>query len=1587
MSDEKREESDEKREEKFVDSIAAEEGVTADQLDVDELQEEEVSLLKGERREGSALWRDWLLLPRVFPYLRPYRKLAGFSLVLTVAVTLVALAQPWPVAFVIDTVIGGEPAPGWVDSIFGSSTGSLIAVAVGVTLLLTALNGGFTIVNEYLTTKVTQHMGLDFRGELFQHLTRLSLAYHDNQRLGMIMYRLNTQASAIGSIVIGLPEIAESVLMIAGMAYITYLIDPLLALLAVAVMPFIAYSTTFYANRIEPELYRVRGLEGMNMAIAHEAMSMLRVILAFGRERQSYESWRSQGETALQARVKLTVKQTAFQLAVQLITAAGTAAVLGVGAYKALNGQISIGELTVVLSYIASIYQPLEQLTNTFTAYQQYFIGWRHALGLLEVDPDVTEKPDARKLEAVRGEIRLEGVSFSYETREHVLNDVSFEVSAGQSVAIVGPTGAGKSTLASLLPRFFDAHEGRVTIDGNDVRDLTLESLREQFSIVLQEPLLFRTSIAENIRYGKAGAKMKEVQAAAQAANIHDFITSLPQGYKTRLGERGAQISGGERQRIAVARAFLRDAPILILDEPTSSIDSKTESVILEALDRLMEGRTAILIAHRLSTLRSVDKIVVLNEGRLVEEGTHDELYANGALYRQLWEAQMRPDEEHEGVSFGAETAEPGGDRQVVLAGAKPKRARDRKMPAGTKESDDDGRLRRVLAQIRDAERRASEANERSWAALRRASEAPSEPAVKQPALGVPPKRPILRAIPGGKAAPAPASKPKVVLLGMLTRIPVGGVAWLVGQYATGFERLGYEVYYVEAHARTPSMFMSHEADDGAGKAAAYIESVAERFGLSSRWAFHALHENGHCYGMSPEQLDRLYRDAALIVNMHGGTLPLPEHAATDRLVFLGTDPVEVELEVHRGDERALEFLDQHVAYFTWGLNFGNPDCALPWARPYPFIPSPPPAVLDFWDNDVVPDGAPFTTIGNWRQPYRNVRHGGKVYRWSKHEQFLKILDLPLRSQAPIELALSSYEDEDHLLLAEHGWRVRPGLELSSTLDGYRDYIVGSAGELSVAKEQNVHFRSGWFSERSVTYLAAGRPVILQDTGFGAALPIGEGLFAFTDLDEAVEAIEAARSDPERHRRAAREIAREFLSHEVVLGHMLEHVGLRPSKRWRLPRNSPAAVQLPPRLSLEITSRRPLELDDETCESVLARPVPSVAAPPAAPVASVVVPVLDSLACTRLTLESVLANTEEPPYEVVAVDNGSGEETRTYLEVLAARNRHVRVIRNDDNRGFAAACNQGLAAAEGEILVLLNNDTLVPPGWLSGLVTHLGDATVGVVGPTTNRCGGGAQIPAGYTTYEEMLDFARIRRHEHAGGPPAEIDVVEMFCAAIRRAVFEEVGPLDERFEIGMFEDDDYMRRVRDAGYRIVCANDLFVHHFGEASLGALAADGRYGELFHANRRRFEEKWDVTWEPHARRNDPAYAALAGRVTDAVREHVPRGATVLVATRGDDTLVSLEGRRAWHFPQLDDGTYAGHHPADDEAVIAELEQMRERGAKYLVLPATSMWWLEHYAGFRRHLEDRYQCSSDDPETARIYRLEAGAERARKPRSST
>jgi hypothetical protein len=385
--------------------------------------------------------------------------------------------------------------------------------------------------------------------------------------------------------------------------------------------------------------------------------------------------------------------------------------------------------------------------------------------------------------------------------------------------------------------------------------------------------------------------------------------------------------------------------------------------------------------------------------------------------------------------------------------------------------------------------------------------------------------------------------RPRIVLLGMMTRIPVAGAIWGAVQYLLGLQRLGYDVYYVEAHARTPTMLMERDDDDSAELAATFIARIMRRFDLADKWAFHALHDDGRCFGMTDLQLRELYRSADLLINYHGGTVPLPEHIETGKLLYLETDPVEIEIEVYHNLPQSIEFLDAHASFFTWGLNYGQPDCRVPVPPRFGFKPSCPVVIEDIWRTSDRVAPAAFTTIGNWRQPGQ-VEFEGEVYTWSKHHEFLKIIDLPRRREQPFELALSSYEDGDRRLLENHGWQVRHAMDFSTDLNAYRRYICESRGELTVAKDQNVRLRSGWFSERSAQYLAAGRPVITQDTGFGNVLPTGRGLFAFSTMDDILAAVDAVNSDYELHRRAASELAREYFNYDVVLPRMLAEVGL-----------------------------------------------------------------------------------------------------------------------------------------------------------------------------------------------------------------------------------------------------------------------------------------------------------------------------------------------------------------------------------------------------------------------------------------------------------
>ena len=583
------------------------------------------------------------VLLRVLPYLRPYTLLAVLSAVVTLAAVGVGLLVPWPLKIVIDNVLGTEAIPAALGRWIGPlDRGALLAAAVGGGLVFSLLANALSVATSYLKTRLEQGIILDFRSDLFHHAERLSVAFRDQISTGRLVYAINFEASSAGHLIMALQPLAQGSLTVVGMVWVTFWIDPIVALLSVTVVPFLYYGIGYYSHYIQPRLLAVKGMEADALSIVHDAMSMVPVVSAFGREEHELTRFRRQSLASIRARVGVTTRQTLFSLGVNMTTATGTALVLGFGSYQALRGRITPGDLLVVLSYVSAVYKPLEQISYTLGSLQDNLVGLRMGFHILDTKPLIEEAADAAMLHEVAGRVTFEDVSFNYPTRADTLRHISFAAAPGQVIAIVGPTGAGKTTLASLIPRFYDPVHGRILLDGRDIRTLTLRSLRDHISIVPQEPLLFSGSIADNIRYGRLDATADEIAAAATAANAHEFISRLPEGYDTQIGERGVRLSGGERQRLCVARAFLKNASILILDEPTASIDSRTEAVILDALDRLMIGRTTFMIAHRLSTVRHADLILTMDRGEIVEAGTHDDLLHRGGLYAQLYQVQTR---------------------------------------------------------------------------------------------------------------------------------------------------------------------------------------------------------------------------------------------------------------------------------------------------------------------------------------------------------------------------------------------------------------------------------------------------------------------------------------------------------------------------------------------------------------------------------------------------------------------------------------------------------------------------------------------------------------------------------------------------------------------------------------------------------------------------------------------------------------------------------------------------------------------------------------------------------------------------------
>ena len=577
---------------------------------------------------------------RIFSYLRPYRYPFLGALGQVFLISSFELAKPWPLKIVIDNVLGGKPlalkfASSWPSEL-------LLVVACAALVSVYILLGGLTVINNFATIRIGQRMVNDLRSDLYMHLQRLSLAFHSRHQVGDLLYRVTADTYAIQTLTMnGLFPIVSALILLVGMFFIMVRLDWQLTLMALSVCPVLFLSISLMGSRISSAATHARERESAVYSLVQRAMSSIRVIQAFTKEEEEHRSFMAASHQSLAASLRLYTLQTLYSGVINIVIAVGTAVVVWVGARHVLSGVLTIGEIVVFTSYLASLYGPINSISQTWGLIQGARVGVRRVFEILEKEKGLEDGTRTFAAAGAQGEVSFENVSFHYLPEQPVLNQVRLHVRKGQTIAIVGPTGAGKSTLLSLLPRFYDPQAGRVKIDGLDVREFTLKGLRRQISMVLQPPLVFPITFAENIAYGRPEAGRDEIVEAARLARIHDHIERLPQGYGTLVGEMGATLSEGERQRLTIARAILRNAPILILDEPTSSVDAETEALIMEGLKSLTAGRTTFIIAHRLSTVRQADRIVVLREGRVVEEGTFTELMGKEGPFALLYRTQF----------------------------------------------------------------------------------------------------------------------------------------------------------------------------------------------------------------------------------------------------------------------------------------------------------------------------------------------------------------------------------------------------------------------------------------------------------------------------------------------------------------------------------------------------------------------------------------------------------------------------------------------------------------------------------------------------------------------------------------------------------------------------------------------------------------------------------------------------------------------------------------------------------------------------------------------------------------------------------
>ncbi|MEZ5419271.1 MAG: ABC transporter ATP-binding protein [Vicinamibacterales bacterium] len=581
------------------------------------------------------------LLRWTLSFLRPYRaRVAVITLLSVIEVGLAALT-PWPLKTIIDNVLGSEPLPAWLAGLAARLPGTqpaalLVAVAIaglGLQLLLEAV----MMLHTQLQVNTGQRIVYDLRRRLLDRLLALSLRHHLATRTADSVYRLEADAYCVNDLAMGgVFPLAMAALKLAVMFAILVQLDRSLALLSLGVVPFLYACLRYWSTRMVDRAERVKQAEASLVDRMFEILSSVRVVKSFAREAFELERFGAAGTGTMQARLRLTWQESWFVMALSMTTLTGTALILIVGGLHVLDGSLTAGRLLVVLAYLTAVYTPLSSIAHTAGQLQQAVASAKRVREILALEPETADVAAGRDAGRIRGEVVFEDVHFAYDAARPILDGVSFTARPGELVALVGLTGAGKSTLASLIPRFFDPTAGRVLVDGVDVRDYALRSLRQQVALVPQDAVLFGATIADAIRYGRLEATDEEVRAAARAAHVDHFIARLPQGYQTPLAEAGGTLSGGERQRLSIARALLKDARILVLDEPTSSLDALSEDAVFRALRALRDGRTTLVIAHRLSTIRDASRILVLHDGRLVAQGRHEDLLQSNALYRRM---------------------------------------------------------------------------------------------------------------------------------------------------------------------------------------------------------------------------------------------------------------------------------------------------------------------------------------------------------------------------------------------------------------------------------------------------------------------------------------------------------------------------------------------------------------------------------------------------------------------------------------------------------------------------------------------------------------------------------------------------------------------------------------------------------------------------------------------------------------------------------------------------------------------------------------------------------------------------------------